>query len=186
MCLISDPSCVSSLYGLKTYWIFPICLLYLLSYLCALCSLTHFDQHLYYSNVLCNHIECLHCLVEIHNILSSVDSSREHDRHRRCSVLFICTAVMELLMSWFKFMVHLTWHHTAGNTSLCIYIQWPLMSGPDKLPSYCDHINPLEGGISHVNSNFLIPSDGRERGIETQLSNSQSWDADHVFLMSSW
>lgn len=96
----------SAIYVLVFIWIISVFFCFFFS------SLTHFDQHLYYSNVLCNHTECFHCFIEIHNIISSVDSSREHNRHRRWSVLFICAALMELLMSWFM-VVHGTFNMTS-------------------------------------------------------------------------
>ncbi len=76
--------------------------------------------------------------------------------------------------------VFLSWHHTAGDH--CKHTV--LSEATDEC--YCGHVNPLKGEINHVNNNFLIPSEGRQRETEKQLSNSQSWNADHVFLMSSW
>ena len=70
-------------------------------------------------------------------------------------------------MARFKFTVHLTRCHSAGNILTCtyclLYIPWPVC--PDKLPSCSVYVNPLQAGISHVHYNYLIASNCRGREI---------------------
>lgn len=61
-----------------------------------------------------------------------------------------------------------------------IYLQQPrICSSWQPGTIMCVHVNLLEGEINQVNNNFLIPSDSKGR------FNSQSWNAEHPFLMGS-